>query len=136
MTFTFIMKENGQLPDGMKSTLLSLFKEFSGKKVNMTFAEAKGKRSLDQNAYYRGVILPHVRNMMKEAGDLRSLDDWHETLLESFSPAMTIKDIKGIEGYLRPKRTHRMSIEEMNQFITAISAECADRGFPVPLMEV
>lgn len=134
--FTFIIKENGQLPDGIKSTLLSLFKEFAGKKVNMIFTEAKDKRSLNQNDYYRGAILPHVRNMMKEVGDLRSLDDWHESLLENFSPVMEVSDIKRTESYLRPKRTHMMSIEEMNQFITAISAECAIRGFPVPLMEV
>lgn len=129
------MREDGKLPEGIKKTLARIFPSFAGKKISLSIAEAKERRSLDQNAYYRGVVLPHVRSMMYEAGDARSIDEWHETLLQAFSPLAEIKDLNG-DRFLHPKRTHLMNADEMAKFITAITAECAERGSPVPAREM
>lgn len=131
---TFMLMPDGKIPDGIKQNLITILPDFKGKKIRMTIEEAKERRSLDQNSYYRGVILPHVRKAMAEEGDMRSLDDWHECLLASFSPMSKVTNMKGADS-LAPQRTHKMNVEEMGKFITAITAEMAMRNYPVPISE-
>jgi hypothetical protein len=127
---TFVMTMDGNLPAGIKATLAGLLPTFAGKKVIFSISEAKDKRSLNQNDFYRTVILPHVREMMYDLGDARSLDAWHEVLLLSFSPLVSMVALNG-DPVMLPKRTRAMEKPEMTAFITAIIAECADRGYPV-----
>lgn len=132
--YTFCMLDNGRLPDGIKQTLANVFPSYAGKKVRLAIDEAKERRSLDQNSYYRAAILPHVRRVRFEAGDPMNLDAVHEDLIKTFAPVISAKDMYG-KAYTRPMRTHEMSVSEMAQFITAISAVMAQFGSPVPMQE-
>lgn len=130
--YNFMVPDNGKLTDGARQIMANVIATFAGKHIRITVAEKKEKRSLDQNAYYRGVVLPHVRRVMFECGDARSLDDWHEVLLLSFSPLVNVTALNG-DSVLLPERTHKMSVEDMAKFITLVSAEMAMRGEPVPV---
>lgn len=130
-TYTFHMLDNGKMPEGMRATLSRIFPSYAGKKISLSIREAKEKRSLDQNSYYRGVILPHVRQSRFDMGDPMSLDAAHEDNIKSFAPVVECKDLFG-NTYTRPLRTHEMSVAQMAEFITAITATMAQFGYPVP----
>lgn len=134
MKLTFIIPADGKLPEGIRATLQRLIPTFAGKKMTLELREWKEKRSLDQNAYYRGVVLPHVRMVMFESGDANTVEYWHEVLLSSFAPMVDVVNIRG-EVTKQPQRTHLMDVQTMAAFITAISAEMASRGWPVPIKE-
>lgn len=131
---SFKVLENGRLPEGIKESLKWIFPSFAGKKIRLSIEESKEKRSLDQNSYYRGVVLPHVRKVRFEVGDPVNIDAVHEDLIKSFAPVINAKNMYG-KAYTRPMRTHEMSVNEMAQFITAISAVMAQFGSPVPMQE-
>jgi hypothetical protein len=130
-TYTFIVGNDGKIPVGMRETLAKVFPSFAGKKVRLSVAEAQEKRSLDQNSYYWGVIVPHVRWARFEMGDALSLEQVHEDLLKQFAPIMTSQMLNGVP-YGRPMRSKEMSVSQMANFITAITATMAEFGYPVP----
>ena len=128
------MLENGEMPAGIKQTFAKMLASFAGKKIRLYIEEAKEKRSLNQNSYYRGFVLTHVRQVRFENGDPVSLDKCHEDLLAEFAPYIQGTTVTG-RSYSRPMRTHEMSVQEMATFITAITAMMANFGMSIPLSE-
>lgn len=120
------------MPVGMKETLRRVFPSFAGRRISLSINEAKDKRSLDQNSYYRACVLPHVRQVRFDNGDPVSLEKAHEDLLQEFSPRVEGKTLDR-KSYARPKRTREMSVPEMSEFITAITAAMANFGNPIPM---
>ncbi|UEM08093.1 recombination protein NinB (plasmid) [Skermanella rosea] len=51
-----------------------------GEKVRVTVDVVKHARSLSQNAYYHGVVVPHIQRMFEDAGTTLSHDQVHEFL--------------------------------------------------------
>jgi hypothetical protein len=133
-TYAFIVQQDGKLPPGMRETLSKVFPSYAGKKISMSISEAKEKRSLDQNAYYHGVVKPHVRKVRMEMGDAKSLPDIHEDLLNQYAPTVTSRRLDGTV-YTRAKRSKEMSVQEMATVITAISGDMAAMGWPVPMKD-
>lgn len=133
-TLTFFILPDGKLPHGIKDTLARLIPSMAGKKVNLSLIEAKEKRSLDQNSYYWGVIVPHVRQVRFDMGDPLSPEKVHEDLLVDYAPLVDAKTLTG-KSYKRPMRSKEMSVDQMAQYITAISAVMAQFGNPIPLQE-
>lgn len=131
-SYTFFMQETGKLPDAIKQTLANVLPSYAGKKVRLSIDEAKDKRSLDQNAYMHGVIIAHVRKVRFDNGDPVSIEQAHEDLLKQFAPTVECRTIKG-EIYTRPMRSKEMSVKEMADYLTAITAFMANFGAPVPI---
>lgn len=102
----------------------------AGKKVLLSLAEAKDKRSLDQNALYWSAIVPHVRNFRLEMGDPVSIDQTHEDLLAQFAPVVESKRMDGT-SYIRPMRSKEMNVEQFSAYVTAIIAAMAQFDNPV-----
>lgn len=124
--------DGGKLPEGAKSALATILPEFAGKEVSITIKEKKERRNNDQNAYYWGVIIPHVRKVRAEHGDPVSEDVVHEDLLFEFAPRVEGKALKTDNGK-RPMRSKEMSVKEFSEYVTVITATMANLGFPVPL---
>lgn len=133
-TYTFCILADGKLPQGIRETLARVFPSFAGKKVRLSIGEAKDKRSLSQNSYYWAAIVPHVRQVRFEMGDPLSLEQVHEDLLAQFAPLVQGKTIKG-NLYSRPMRSKEMNVQQMAEYITAITALMAQFQHPVPLQE-
>jgi hypothetical protein len=125
------MMEDGKMPIGMRETLARIFPTFAGKKIKLSISEAKEKRSLDQNSYYWAAIVPHVRQVRFDMGDPVSLDECHEDLLTEFAPMVWKSKLMG-KSYQRPMRSKEMNVEQMANYITAITAKMAEFGNPVP----
>lgn len=132
--YTFCMLENGKMPEGMRLTLQNVFPSFAGKKIRLSIAEAKEKRSQDQNSLYWASIVPHVRKARFDMGDPLSIDQVHEDLLGQFSPTIGAKKIDG-SAYVRVKRSKEMTVNEMASYITAITGFMASIGYPLPVQD-
>jgi hypothetical protein len=130
-TYSFCVLENGKLPEGIRNTLANIFPSYAGKRLKMTISEYKEKRSLDQNAYYWSGIVPHVRKVRFDMGDPLTIEQVHEDLLAQFAPGKEAKRLDGAP-YNRPMRSKEMSVGEMAEYITAITACMAEFGHPVP----
>lgn len=129
---TFMVQPDGMLPPGIRNSLKHIVPSFAGKKVQLSIGEAKEKRSISQNAYLYGVIEPHVRAVRAENGDPVSMKQIHEELLAEFAPQVQSRKLDGTM-HARPMRSHEMSVEQMNDYITAITAAMANFGNPVPM---
>jgi len=134
MKLHFYVTPEGKLPEVIKKNLQTIIPTFAGKRIRFEIKEWKETRSIDQNSYYWGVILPHVRMVMLESGDANTVEYWHEALLSTFAPLVDVVNIHG-EVIKQPQRSHQMDVATMANYITAISAEMASRGFPVPIKE-
>lgn len=126
--FTFMVDSKGVIPEGARKTCVNAIAQFAGKKIHITIAEAKDKRSLNQNALYWELV-EHVRAVRADHGDVMSEDEVHEALLEQFAPRT---ESKGMDKntYIRPVRSSAMNVEMMNDYITSIIAYMANAGFP------
>lgn len=130
--YNFMVQENGKLTDGSRQIMANVIAGFAGKWIKIAVCERKEKRSLDQNSYYWGVIVPHVRKVRFEMGDPLTIEQVHEDLLAQYSPSVTMKRMDGA-FYTRPLRSKEMYVAEMAAYITAITETMASFGFPVPI---
>jgi hypothetical protein len=130
-----VVTAEGTLPRYISEECKCIVAKLAGKHIKIKIWEAGDNLTNPQRRFYRGRVLPHVRTMMHEAGDVRSEDAWHEVLLEEFAPRKEVKLVSGAV-VTRPKRSGNgeedMTKAEMIDYITAILAECAMRNDPVP----
>lgn len=64
--------------------ILQAVSTFEGKDCMFTIEPFKNKRSSQQNRYYHGVIIPIVKNCLKEAGYVMTNEDVHDLLKMKF----------------------------------------------------
>lgn len=125
-----IVGKDGKLPEGIRQTLANIIPSYAGKQITLTIAEKKEKRSLDQNSYYWVAIVPAVRAARLEMGDPLSMESVHEDLLAQFAPTVQGKKADG-SVYTRPMRSKEMSVAQMAEYMTAITACMAEFGYPI-----
>lgn len=63
------MDEFGRIPLPVRITIAALIAKVPGKRIRLTIALYKKKRSINQNSFYFGVIVPLVRQKLNEAGN-------------------------------------------------------------------
>jgi len=74
-----MVNENGALVLSQRHEFTQSIKMFAGKQVVITVEKKKHKRSTQQNNYYRGVIVPMVRDALRENGyEILTMNDAHE----------------------------------------------------------
>lgn len=65
---TFMMPDNGKLPEVIKMALVGDLPKLASKKVKFSYGESKDKRSLNQNAYWFKMLDKYVVPAFREAG--------------------------------------------------------------------
>lgn len=122
--------ENGKIipPAGM----FPYFKAHHNKIVKITLSENIKKRSLSQNSFYWGIIVPEVRQFRMDNGDTVSTNQAHEDLMAEFSPQVASKNLKG-ETIWRAMRTHEMNTKQMSDYSTAIIVRLGEFGYNFPM---
>ena len=71
---------NGKIKRNAK-TVIDAFKAFEGKNITLILMPLKKQRSISQNAYYWGVVIPIWQNILKtEWGEFYSKEETHEFL--------------------------------------------------------
>lgn len=94
--------------------------------VNITITPRKKTRSLSQNAYYFGVVIPAVQAVFNEAGNNLDSEDVH-AFLKSEIGKMTIY-VRMPNGEFRPivGSTKTMTTTEFEEYLEKIRAWAAD----------
>jgi hypothetical protein len=68
-----------------RNEILSAIKQFEGKTIMFKLSILSKKRSLEQNSYYWGVIIPITKNAIHESwGEVWSTEKTHEFLKSKF----------------------------------------------------
>lgn len=139
MKFIFYGKTtNGQPKIARRSELDEALKSFEGKEFQITVEKKKKSRSLNQNAYYWGVVIPMVRGAMHDLGMKLSRQEVHELLKLKFLKKEIINENTG-EVFEYIGGSSELTTKEFMDFIAELqqwSAEYLNIVIPSPNEQV
>jgi hypothetical protein len=72
--------DGGKIPTHILHRLIDAVSKAPGNRFVLTLKEQKRKRSLNQNAYYWGVVIPPILALLREHGNYVDAEDVHEFL--------------------------------------------------------
>jgi hypothetical protein len=130
----FITKiEQGKVSDGVRQSLQQALKSLDGKIAKITIEERKKVRSLSQNAFYWGCIIPPIVTLLREYGNDVDGDDTHEFLMENVGKLNKnivlldgeVKTVSGSSAILKPM--------EFEEYLTKVRSFAAEHGVILPL---
>jgi len=127
--------EGGKLPEGVSWAMEEAIRALDGKKVILTVAEVKKRRSLNQNRYMFGVVVKMITDVFREAGNNVDAEDVFVFLKQNVWKTTQVfvtpdgEVFKGI-GSSRNWSTHEMELrlEEAR----AWAAETLGISIPLP----
>ena len=114
-------------------TVTKLFRQLKDGKHLLTIQDYR-KRSLHQNAYYWGVVVPLIRRGLYEAGydDVRTNDDAHEVLKHVHLKRSMVNKQTG-EMIEVAGSTAKLNIPEFNEYIETVCRWAAEYlGIVIP----
>jgi len=128
-TFTSTVTE-GRLHCGRQ--IAQLLRCYEGKRVWIEIKQIKNRRSINQNSFYWGVMIPMIADMFREAGTLINNEDVHEFLKqevmrlqkEIITPTGQVVSILGT--------TTELSTLEWEAAMDAIRVWAAEFGVEIP----
>lgn len=109
-----------------------ILQNFAGKDIQLTIERKRRKRSLEQNAYYHGVVVPVVMAGLQDAGYKVSREATHEFLKSTFNKKELVNEQTG-EILQTVGSTSQMSTSEMMDYFAEISQWAAEfLGVQIP----
>ena len=132
-----VIKYNGKVTDkGLHIYNRSAFdqdiKLFHSKEVTIKIERKKKSRSLDQNAFLHGVVIPMAREAFLEVGYRYSIDETKTDLKRMFAVYEKVNEQTGeLREYI--KATSEMTTTEMMDFIAQVQQWAAEfAGVVIP----
>ena len=124
------IKYNGKVTDkGLYIYNRAKFDEdiqlFNGKEVTVTVEKKKRNRSLSQNSYYWGVVVPMVRQGLIDVGYKVGLEDAHVFIRDEFSYKELVNEKTG-EVLKTKQSTKNMSTTEFIVYLEQIQIWSAE----------
>ena len=114
------VNENGILRITNRKKLDSdLAKYFTGKHVEITIQKRRKKRSLPQNSYYWGIVVPIVQQGFIDLGNECSKEDVHEFLKAKFNYKEIVNEKTG-EIISFPQSTASITTSQFMDYIAEI----------------
>jgi hypothetical protein len=130
--------QNGQIKRN-RNLVLEAIQSFEGKTINITIERQTKKRSNNQNAYYHGVLIPILRNCIKDAwGEIWSNQKAHDFCKMQFNFKEKINEETG-EIIRLPKSTTENTTtaqEEYHHEIRSFIKEWFSVDCPLPNEEI
>jgi hypothetical protein len=122
-----------RLDGASREAIKKALERMEGKRVRIALSEVKKRRSLSQNRFYFGVVIPIIRSMFEKAGTFADSEEVH-TYLKSRVGKME-KRIALPDGsqWYTIGSSSKLTTGEWEDFITAIRAWAADFGVIVPI---
>lgn len=106
-----------KLTDDVRSRIAKFIEGFpDGKKLRITITEARKKRSLDQNAYWFGILDKHVVPVFREYGDNWSSWKVHEYAMNELGYQEVLVDPKG-KLFVSRKHSSGFTTVEWEEFM-------------------
>lgn len=102
------------------------------KAIRVTIQDYEKNRSLAQNSYYWGVVLPAISAHIEEqTGQIKSCDDLHEWFRDEYLPPRVV-EINGKPKIIRPS-TADLKVGPFAEYLDRIIRYCSiDLGLIVP----
>jgi len=88
--------------------------------IEVTFKKKTRRRTNPQNAYYWGVVLPHIHAALVDLGNDIDQDEAHDFLKNNFLPSKRIADRDGLNLGLAGKSTAKLTTVEFNAYIERV----------------
>lgn len=110
----------------MRTTACTLIKNLRGK-YQMELKRCKDQRSLNQNAYYWGVVLPRVAAGVQDAwGETLTSEDAHELCRRAFLTRTLVNRTTGEVMSKVPRSTASLDTAEFAEYLEQIIRFAAD----------
>ena len=111
-----------------------IVRNFAGKDIELTIQRKRKRRSLMQNAYYFGVVLPIVQKGLMDAGYKVSKESTHEFLKSTFFKQELVNEKTGEILNTIGSTTQMTTVQMMEYFaeITQWAAEFLNINIPEP----
>lgn len=124
---------NGKIEGRIARHLNACIKNMDGKRVRIIIEECKRKRSLNQNAYYFGVVVQLVHGAMIDAGNDIDTEEVHNML--KVDVGRLVKDVVLPDGTKRKviRSTTELSTVEFEEYLEKCRAWAAQFDLIIPL---
>ena len=110
---------NGQIKRN-RNLVLEAIKSFEGKTIILTIERQTKKRTNNQNAYYHGVLIPILKNAIKDSwGEVWSSERCHEFCKMQFNFTEKVNEETG-EIVRLPKSTTENTTTAMEEYHSEI----------------
>lgn len=130
MEFIADIKGGVVVPPGHVSSFL---RHCEGKQARIILGWGLKKRSLKQNSYYKGVVLPMFSQYLRESG-CKVTNEQVDLLLKEWVCFVRDVEMPGGEIIGVPRSTTELDTKEMSNFTEQVIAEIAIRfQFYIPL---
>lgn len=132
-SYTFTGKvEQGRLTIYRRADFDRAVLAFEGKQVEITIEKKRKRRSVFQNAYYWGVVIPIVQQGLNEIGYKTGKEQAHELLKSLFAKDEIVNEATG-EVLNFPLSTAAMSTVRMMDYFAQITQWAAEfLGVEIP----
>ncbi len=118
-----------------QAELNEALKAHEGKDVRITLERKRKRRSLNQNAYYFGVVLPAVCELLTDYGNDVDIEETHYFLkAEVGKLTKTIVNQTGVARKV-VKSSAKLSTVEMEDYLERVRRWAAGHGVIIPLPE-
>jgi len=122
---------NGQLSDSAEVQFLAELAHHDGKDICITVERKRKKRSLNQNQYYWGVVVPACKQILVEYGNDVDDEEVHSFLKEHVGKLTgSVVDGKGRRAIT--KSSAALSTSEFEQYILRIIVWAATEHVIIP----
>jgi hypothetical protein len=122
VAYQFEVLPGGRLPGPISKAIRSVLEGSVGKIVNVTVAHQEKIRSLKQNAFYWGFVIPPIRKKLIASGNMMTPRQVHELIRQDIAGAVFAMTIILPNG--QPRIIYRSSTElttaEWEDFITMV----------------
>lgn len=124
---------NGHLPQEQRQRITTLLRRMEGKRVVVEIKPYRKRRSLPQNNYYKGVVVPMFRDFLNSYGNNVSNEFADRMLKLGVDFTREVKMPDG-EIEIEPRSTTELSTTEFNEFVEKVIAWAAlEWNFEIPL---
>lgn len=123
----------GRLPAAVSEKIAAVIRRMDGKRLVISVREQKRRRSLNQNAYYWGVVVELVTQMFVEAGNSISRDDVHDFLKQHVGKLEREIHTPDGEVVTTLGSTAALTTQEFEVYLEKIRAWAAEFGLVIPL---
>ncbi len=124
--------ENGKLPDHVARQVGQAIKELAGKFVRVSVEEYKPLRSLNQNRFYFGVVIPAIREHLAQFGAVLSPEEVHDWTVKKVWKHCELVQMPDGEVYDKRLSSKNLTTADWEAKIELTRAYWAERGLILP----